>query len=64
VVNVITGFAGFKLLSEPRSNLLVNHWYKLVHFAFLFVIENRHFCFRARNHVIATVVGQIVTSLA
>jgi SAM-dependent methyltransferase len=33
------------------------------YFARLFAIEDRHFWFRARNHVIATVAGQIVSTL-
>lgn len=37
--------------------------YDANYFARLFAIEDRHFWFRARNHVIATVVGQIVSTL-
>ena len=40
-----------------------HHSYDQAYFEPLFAIEDRHFWFRARNRVIATVVGQITANL-
>jgi SAM-dependent methyltransferase len=44
-----------------RDNL--RHSYNPAFFAPLFATEDRHFWFRARNHVLATLVGQVVATL-
>lgn len=51
---------GDAVLGQPDDTAT----YDPAYFSRLYAIEDRHFWFRARNRVIATVVGQIVSPLA
>src|SRR4030095_3337719 len=61
---MVTATAAPPTIRSRVSEAVEHESYDPAYFARLFSIEDRHFWFRARNRVIATVVAQLRTPLA